>query len=301
MNHLLALSAEVAEALNQHYPVVALESTVIAQGLPWPDNLACAYELEACIRAKGAIPATIALADGKIRLGLEDALLERLAKQPVAKASSRDLAWHLARGSLAATTVAATLLCAQLGGIKVFATGGIGGVHPQQHSPWDISTDLMELARRPLITVCAGAKSVLDLPATLELLETLAVPVLGYRCQQFPAFYVPESGLALTQHTDSVAEIAHTWRMQRALGQTAGLLVTQAIAAEYALPTHLLDTWLVQAKQQAQQAGVHGAALTPFLLARLHQLSAGRSLLANRALLQANASLAAEIAVELQH
>ena len=300
-NDYLRLADEVRDALAAGRPVVALESTVIAHGLPRPDNLAVAREMEAAARAEGAIPATVALLDGRIVVGLSDAELERLATtdEPVAKASRRGLAVALAQKSLAATTVGGTLACAALAGIRVFATGGIGGVHRGAAQTFDISSDLIELGRAPLVTVCAGAKAILDLPLTLEYLETQGVPVIGAQTDELPAFYYRSSGLRVPFRAETPAEVAAMARAQWESGLGGGLLVTCPIPEADALPESVFADALAQAERDADEAGVMGAAVTPFLLGRIATLTGGASVAANRALLLNNTTWAARIAAAL--
>lgn len=291
------LHPEVRGALAAGRPVVALESTVIAHGLPRPLNLDCARELEAIVRANGAVPATVAVLGGRIRVGLTDAELERLAGAAgVAKLSRRDLATAVARGGDGATTVAATLICARLAGIGVFATGGIGGVHRGAEHSFDISADLTELARSPVTVVCAGAKSILDLPKTLEVLETWGVPVLGYGSDRFPGFYVRDTGLGVDARVDDPEAVARIVRARRALGLDGGEVVAAPVPESAALDPEQLDAWIGAALADASAAAVHGKALTPYLLGRLAELSGGLSLGANLALLRHNAGIASHIA-----
>ena len=296
----LRVAREVSEALAAGRPVVALESTVIAHGLPRPANVEVALAMEAAVRAEGATPATIALLDGRICVGLSAEEITRLGEEPgVWKASRRDLGVALARRATAATTVAGTLACAALAGVRVFATGGVGGAHRGAATSFDISADLPELARDPVITVCAGAKAILDLPLTLEYLETHGVPVIGYQTDELPAFYTLESGLRTPHRTESpqdVAEIAHAqWRS----GLGGGLLVTAPIPAEHALPRAAMEAAVERSLAEAATAGVSGPRLTPWLLARVAELTGGESVAANRALLLNNAAIAARIAVAL--
>jgi pseudouridine-5'-phosphate glycosidase len=299
---------EAADAVRSGRPVVALESTLIAHGLPWPINLETARAAEAAVRAEGAAPATIAVWKGRPTIGLTDAELEQLAQaKDVRKASRRDLAAALAQGATAATTVAATMALAHRAGIRVFATGGIGGVHPvapgfRWGQAWpqvpDVSADLAELARTPVAVVCAGAKGILDLTGTLEVLETYGVPVVGYGADEFPAFYVRSSGLPVAARVDSPAEAAGLIAAHWAL-DGAGVVLAQPLPAEEALNPGALAMHLEQAERLASEQGVRGPALTPFLLARLAELSGGATLRANRALVVANARLAARVAVAL--
>ena len=300
-NNHLRLAAEVRDALAAGRPVVALESTVIAHGLPRPTNLTVAREMEVTVRAEGAVPATIALLDGHIIIGLNDAELERLATtdEPVAKASRRGLAVALAQKTLAATTVAGTLACAALAGIRVFGTGGIGGVHRGAAQTFDISADLVELGRSPVVTVCAGIKAILDLPLTLEYLETQGVPVIGAQTDDLPAFYCRTSGLRVPFRAETPAAIAAIARAQWESGLGGGLLITCPIPEAEALPESVFADALAQAERDAAEAQVTGPAITPFLLARIGALTSGMSVAANRALLLNNATWAARIAVAL--
>jgi len=300
-NQYLRLAPEVEDALAADRPVVALESTLIAHGLPRPTNLAVAREMEATIRTEGAVPATIALLDGHIVIGLSDAELERLATtdEPVAKASRRGLAVALAQKSLAATTVAGTLACAALAGIRVFATGGVGGAHRGAAQTFDISADLIELGRAPVVTVCAGIKAILDLPLTLEYLETQGVPVIGAQTDELPAFYCRTSGLRVPFRAETPAEIAAIARAQWLSGLGGGLLVACPIPEADALPESVFADALAQAESDTAEARVTGPAITPFLLSRIGALTSGTSVAANRALLLNNASWAARIATVL--
>ncbi len=291
---LIRLDDEVAQALGDGRPVVALETSIIAQGFPRPDNLALAREMTDAARAAGAVPALIALIDGRVRVGLDDDALVRIATEACAKVSARDLAAVLMSGGLGATTVASTMRIAAEVGITVFATGGIGGVHPGDGPP-DVSADLMELSRRPVAVVCSGAKSILDLPATLELLEALGVPVIGHRTDRFPAFHAVDSGLAAPGRAEDVDEIAAVARVHWALGG-GGVLVCEPPPADLAIPTSQLSGWLTAAHEAAASAGIAGPALTPFLLAELNRLSVGRTMAVNRALALANTRLGARLA-----
>jgi pseudouridine-5'-phosphate glycosidase len=291
----LVLSPEVAAAVRG--PIVALESTIIAHGLPWPDNLAVARELEDTVRRGGAVPATIAVVDGVARVGLPGDVLEQLARDGArfAKAGATDLAVHLARGTSAATTVSSTAMLAAKAGIRVFATGGIGGVH--RGGADDVSHDLPVLARTPIAVVSAGAKAILDLPRTLEVLETLGVLVVGYRTGELPAFYAPRSGLALDHRVDSAAELAEIARCRWDDLGGGGILVANPIPADAAIEG--LEAAIDAALAEAAAAGVTGKRLTPFLLARLAAATGGASVRANRALAVHNAEIAAELAVAL--
>jgi pseudouridine-5'-phosphate glycosidase len=280
--------------------VVALESTLIAQGLPWPQNLETARAAEEAVRSAGAVPATIAILQGRVVVGVGDAALEYLARASgIRKASSRDLGPCLATRADAATTVSATMRIAHLSGIRVFATGGIGGVHPRTPgAPLDVSADLIELSRTPVAVVCAGAKSILDLPATLEVLETLGVPVLGYRSDRFAAFYVQASELPVSARLDTTADLAAACTAHWALSG-AGLLVAQPLQPPHDLPREEFDRIWQKADSIARLQGVNGPALTPFLLGRIAEISDGRTLRANHELIVANARLAGELAVAL--
>ena len=300
MKHLLAFAPEVAAARAAGAPVVALESTIITHGMPYPQNLETARLVEAEVRAAGAVPATIAVMGGRIRIGLTDAELDALAQSPGAmKLSRADLAVCLARGATGATTVAATMIAAHLAGIAVFATGGIGGVHRGAEASFDISADLRELAQTPVTVVAAGAKAILDLPKTLEVLETLGVPVIAFGQNAFPAFWSRDSGLPAPLRMDSAAEIAAAHRMRAALGLAGGQLVANPIPPEAEIARDEITPVIERALAEAAAAGVAAKAVTPFLLARIFALTEGRSLAANISLVRANARLAAEIATEI--
>ena len=300
MNSLLSIAPEVSAALAAGRPVVALESTIISHGMPYPQNLEMARRVEAIIREEGAVPATIAVADGRIHIGLDEALLHRLATaKDVAKLSRRDLAGILASGGLGATTVAATMIAAHLAGIRVFATGGIGGVHRGVEATMDVSADLDELARTPVAVVCAGAKSILDLPKTLEYLETRGVPVIGYGTDTLPAFFTRSSGLALALRRDTPEEVAALLDAQAALGFPAGAVIANPIPEAHALPQAEIDAAIASALADAGREGVGGKGVTPYLLARIVALTGGRSLTANIALVEHNARLGARIAKAL--
>jgi pseudouridine-5'-phosphate glycosidase len=295
----LRRSPEVAEALDANQPVVALESTIVAHGLPWPHNLEVARELEAAVRQGGATPATIAVIDGIARIGLAGDELERLAREGArfVKASTTDLAVAMARHGCAATTVSATAYLAVSAGVRVFATGGIGGVH--RGDAFDVSHDLVALSRLPIAVVSAGAKSLLDLPRTLEALETLGVLVLGYRCDELPAFYRRSSGLRLPHRVDTVDELAGILRQhwQRLGGQ--GALIANPIPAAAELPADQIDGVIEAALSRAAAEGITGKALTPFLLSRIAAATEGRAVAANRALAIHNAQVGAELAAAL--
>jgi pseudouridine-5'-phosphate glycosidase len=293
-------SAEVSEALRTHRPVVALESTIISHGMPYPDNLTTAQAVEQVVRDHGAVPATIALVDGVLRIGLDDAGLERLANDPnVAKASRKDLPALIAAGATAGTTVAATMFLAHRAGIGIFATGGIGGVHRGAEQTYDISADLTELGSTAVTVVCAGAKSILDLPKTLEVLETQGVPVIGVGTDEFPAFFTPASGLPVDHRVDSAKELARVVALHRSLGLPGGVLVANPIPAADALVASEIDAIISQALADADREGVTRKEVTPYLLARINELTVGRSLIANVALIRNNAAFAADLAVAL--
>jgi pseudouridine-5'-phosphate glycosidase len=296
----LVVEPEVAAAVAAGAAAVALESTIITHGMPYPQNLDMARNVEAKVRAGGAVPATIAIMDGRFRVGLSDAELERLARAggKAEKASRRDIAALVAGGGTAGTTVATTMSLAALAGIAVFATGGIGGVHRGAETSFDISADLEELARTPVAVVCAGAKSILDIPKTLEVLETKGVPVLGYRTIEFPAFWARSSGFKLERRYDDPAAIAAIIDMQVTLGM-GGLLVTNPIPEEDAIDAAEMSHWISAALQDAEREGITGNRATPYLLKRIFELTNGRSLAANIALVEHNAAAAAEIAVAL--
>ena len=301
----------VAEALRQGRPVVALESTIIAHGLPRPRNVEAALEAERLVRAEGAVPATVGILDGRLCVGLEEGEIRRLGGvgatsaaagsggRHVLKASRRDLGAALGLGLDAATTVSATMIAARLAGITVFATGGIGGVHRGVEQTLDVSADLRELARTPVIVVSAGAKAILDLPRTLEYLETEGVAVVGFGTDEFPAFYSRSSGLMIGLRADTPGEIARVWKAQRALGIEQGLLVANPIPAEAEIPAVEIEGMITRALAEMPARGIRGKGVTPFLLGRLLELSAGRSLEANLALLANNVRLGARIAREL--
>lgn len=296
---LLFIRPDIAEAIRLKKPVVALESTLIAHGLPWPLNLETARAAEAAVRAEGGVPATIAVWEGRPTVGLSDTELEGLARRKdVLKASRRDLAVAVAKKLTAATTVAATMLLANKAGIRLFATGGIGGAHRDTVHPWDISADLSELALTPVAVVCAGAKSILDIPRTLEILETEGVPVVGYGTDEFPAFYVHSSGEPITARVDSPRQAADLLRAHWELGG-AGVVLAQPIDPHVALEPASFMSALSAAEEAALGHGVRGKELTPFLLGRLAEITEGQTLRANHTLVIANARLAAQVARSL--
>ena len=291
---------EVGTALAAGRAVVALETTLLSHGMPYPQNLQTARAVEAAVRADGAVPATIAIVRGAIHVGLTDEQLTHIATATsVLKLSRADLAYAVANGRDGATTVAATMLCARWAGIEVFATGGIGGVHRGAQETMDISADIEELARTPVTVVCAGAKALLDIPKTLEMLETLGVPVIGYRTDEFPAFWSRSSGLRCPLRLDTPVAIAALIRAQRGLALDTGILIANPIDARDEIPRADMEETIRGAIEQSTQAGIVGKAVTPWLLARIAAMTAGRSLTTNMALIEQNAHLAARIAVAL--
>ncbi len=301
LHEYLKISPAVQKALDDGRPVLALESTIISHGMPYPQNLETARLCEAEARKHGVEPATVAIIHGKLCAGLTDEELEYLAKAgpKVAKASRRDLPILAARGADGATTVAATMIVAAMAGIRVFATGGIGGVHRGAEVTMDISADLEELARTPVAVVCAGAKSILDLGLTLEYLETKGVPVLGYRTETLPAFYTDESDFKVDYRMDSPEEIAAAVTAQRDMGYPGGMLITNPIPHQYAMPKDVIDAAINQALAEAKEQGVKGKATTPFLLARVCELTRGESLKSNIKLVLNNVALGAQIAAAM--
>jgi pseudouridine-5'-phosphate glycosidase len=299
-SEILVYSAEVADALANYQAVVALESTLITHGFAYPDNVNTALAMEDAIRAEGAIPATIAVLDGKITVGLSRQQIEDLAamdRASVRKCSRRDLPLTVGLRQTGATTVAGTMIVAHMAGLKVFATGGIGGVH--RGHPEDVSADLIELGRTPVTVVCAGAKSILDLPLTLEVLETQGVPVLGYGTDTLPAFYSRSSGLPIDQRVDSPAEVAAIVAARDALGLQHGTLVAVPVPEADALPIEEAEQAIAQATREADEQGIHGKDVTPFVLARVLDLTGGRSKVANIAALVNNARVGAQIAIAI--
>ena len=291
-------SSEINRALETNLPIVALESTVITHGLPQPQNIQLARDMEAIIKREGATPATIALLDGKIRIGLTDEELARLAgaKSPL-KVSHRDFATAIVKKANGGTTVAGTMFAAHNAGIKVFATGGIGGVHKE--SSFDISTDLHALAEIPMIVVCAGAKAILDLPATLEYLETMGVPVVGYQTNTFPEFYSRDGNLNVSVRLDSPKDVADFAQTHWSLGMRSAVLVANPVPETDAIPKSVMEPVISKASREAREKKIHGQALTPFLLSRISELTNEKSMRANLALLLNNAQLAAQISKAL--
>src|SRR5271165_6191170 len=297
---LLDFSPEIAQALSAKQPIVALESTIITHGMPYPRNVETALSVEAAAREMGAIPATIAVIDGRFRVGLDRSEIERLGELTggVVKASRRDLALVAARKGSAGTTVAATMFIASLAGLEVFATGGIGGVHRGAEETFDISADLVALSRTRVAVVCAGAKSILDIEKTLEYLETQGVAIVGYRCDEFPAFYARSSGFRLEHRCDGLHDLARMIRLQREIGP-GGLLIANPVPDDHALEEAMIEERIAVAVEEAKAQGVAKKEATPFLLKRVVELTGGRSLEANIALIRNNAILAAQTAVEL--
>jgi len=293
----LRIAEEVREAIAARRPVVALETTIVTHGMPYPDNLATARSVEAEIRSHGAVPATIAVMGGAVRVGLSESELESLATaKGVLKLSRNDLAYAIATGQAGATTVAATMICARLAGIRVFATGGIGGIHRGAETSFDISADLEELARTSVAVVCAGAKALLDLPKTLEYLETRGVPVICYRTSEFPAFWSRSSGLPAPLRLDSASEIARLLELKWSLGLEGGAVIANPVDAADEIPSAEMAGYIQTAVAEAAARGIAGKSVTPYILARLVELTNGRSLRANIALVRSNARLAAELA-----
>ncbi len=301
MNRYLDISPEVHMALDAGLPVVALESTIISHGMPYPQNVETALLVEQTIRDCGAVPATIAIIGGRLKAGLSRDEIEHLGKagRAVAKASRRDLPALVARGADGATTVTTTMIIAHMAGISVFATGGIGGVHRGAETSMDISADLEELAQTPVMVVCAGAKSILDLGLTLEYLETRGVPVIGYGTEELPAFYTRSSGFKVDYRVDGPEELAAMFRAQRDLAYKGGMLVTNPIPEKYSMDKAVIDAAIEQALKESREQGIHGKETTPFLLARVVELTGGSSLESNIQLVLNNARVAAETAKAL--
>ena len=293
---------EVREALERGRPVVALESTLISHGFPYPENLKVAGEIEEIIRGCGVVPATIAVIKGKIKVGLARGELEFMAtSKDILKASRRDLAVIVAKGLNGATTVAATMIVAEMAGIKIFATGGIGGVHRGVEKIFDISADLQELARTPVVVVCSGAKAILDLPLTKEYLETMGVPVIGFGSEELPAFYCRESGLKVDYVVNDEVEAVKIIRAMQDLELGGGMIIANPIPEEYALSMEYMNEVIEEAVRAAEKEGVKGKKLTPYLLGRINELTGGKSLKANIELVKNNARVAAKIAYELKN
>jgi len=301
MNRYLDIAPEVAQALSEGKPVVALESTIISHGMPYPRNVETALTVENTIRENGAVPATIAIIGGRLKAGLSAQEIEYLGRagRSVAKASRRDIAALVAGKADGATTVTTTMMIAHMAGIRVFATGGIGGVHRGAETTMDISADLEELGTTPVMVVCAGAKSILDLGLTLEYLETKGVPVIGYGTDELPAFYTRKSGFNVDYRVDSPKELAELFAASCELGLRGGMLVTNPIPEEYSMDKAVIDAAIERALSECSELGIHGKETTPFLLARVAELTGGDSLESNIKLVLNNAALAAKTAVEL--
>ncbi len=302
MNPYLDLSEEVDDALRMHMPIVALESTIITHGMPWPQNLETAMEVEKVVREEGAVPATIAIIGGRLKVGLSSNELRRLADGSLhpMKASRRDIPVLVAQQGNGATTVAGTMLIAEMAGIHLFATGGIGGVHRGAEKTWDVSADLEELANSNVAVVCAGAKAILDLPKTMEYLETKGVPVIGFGTSELPAFYTLHSGIRLSQHLDTPWEIASLLYAKWALGLRGGVVIANPIPVQYSMDASLIDAAIQKAIEESEAKGLQGAELTPYLLARIVEITGGDALEANIALVENNARVAARIAKEYE-
>ncbi len=300
MKNCLSFSDDVASALASGKPVVALESTIITHGMPWPQNFETALGVEEVVRENGAVPATIAVFDGKIHIGLDREQLEKLAKMSdVMKLSRADFAFALAMKKPGSTTVAATMMAAELAGIDVFATGGIGGVHKGAEKTFDISADLTELGRTNTIVVCAGAKAILDVEKTLEVLETQGVPVIGFGCDNVPAFWSRDSPYDVPLRLDQASDIADLWQARKDIGQNGGVLITNPVPLADEISALEMGQYIHQAINEAEAAGVKGKAVTPWLLGRIVEITDGRSLKTNIALIRNNAKLAAQISVAL--
>ena len=301
MNKYLDIKDEVKQALKEGRPVVALESTIISHGMPYPKNVETALRVEQTIRDNGAVPATIAIIGGRLKVGLTSEDLEYFGKKgpAITKVSRRDIALIAARGQDGATTVAATMIIAAMAGVKVFATGGIGGVHRGAEKTMDISADLDEFTKTPMIVVCAGAKAILDLNLTMEYLETKGVPVFCYRTDELPAFYTKSSGIKAPNRADSPKEIADIFNAQQALGMNGGILVTNPIPDQYSMDPERINAAIDQAIKEMEKAGIHGKETTPYLLDKVQKLTGGDSLESNIMLVLNNAELAAKIASQL--
>lgn len=301
LEQFLDVAPEVAEAVRNNKPVVALESTIISHGMPYPQNVETALNVEKVIRDNGAIPATTAIIGGRLKAGLSKDEIEYLGKtgQGVTKVSRRDIPVIVAKGMDGASTVATTMIIAAMAGVRIFATGGVGGVHRGAQQTFDISADLEELAHTPVTVVCAGAKAILDLPLTLEYLETQGVPVLGYQTEELPAFYTRKSGLSVDYRIDTPQELAKVIHVKQELGLQGGVLVTNPIPEEYSMDPDTINRAIDQAIEESKQQGIHGKDTTPFLLARVKDITGGDSLDSNIQLVYNNAKVAAQTAVEL--
>ncbi|MBP9192810.1 MAG: pseudouridine-5'-phosphate glycosidase [Ignavibacteria bacterium] len=295
----LSISEEVKDAVAESRPLVALESTIISHGMPYPQNYETAYKIENTVRENGAVPATIALLNGKIKIGLNNNEIEFLSKESgILKASRRDIPVIISQNLNAATTVSATMICAALCGIKIFATGGIGGVHRNGNNTFDISADLTELSQTNVAVVSAGVKSILDIGLTLEYLETMGVPVIGYKTEEFPAFYTRESGFKVNYKLDTPGEIASAIKTKWDLGLNGGVIIANPIPEEFSFDKNLIDKAIDEALAKADTKGIKGKDVTPFLLSEIKEITKGKSLDANIQLVLNNAKLAAEISIE---
>ncbi len=300
-NKYLDVAPEVERALSEGRPVVALESTIISHGMPYPQNVQTALEVEKIVRENGAVPATIAILGGRLKVGISEKEIDYLGKKgtDVIKTSRRDVPVLVAKKEDGAATVATTMLIAEMAGVQVFATGGIGGVHRGAEVTMDISADLEELAMTPVLVICAGAKAILDLGLTLEYLETKGVPVIGYQTEELPAFYTRESGFSVDYRLDTPAEIAEAWTTKRELGMRGGMLVTNPIPEEYSMDAVYINKCIDEAVEEAKEKGIKGKETTPFLLAKVKDITGGDSLDANIQLVYNNAKLAAQVASEM--
>ncbi|CCF13535.1 pseudouridine-5'-phosphate glycosidase [Brevibacillus sp. 7WMA2] len=299
MKNYLTFTEEVAHALENKLPIVALETTIISHGMPYPQNMEMAKKVEQIIRDNGAVPATIGIMDGKIKIGLTDQELEEFAtNKSVEKVSRRDFPYILASGKIGATTVAGTMIAAELAGIEMFATGGIGGVHREGEVTWDVSADLTELANTSVAVVCAGCKSILDIGRTLEYLETQGVPVVGYKTDEFPSFYSRKSGYGVDFTLDTPDTVASVMDTKWKLGMQGGMVISNPVPEESALPYDQIEAAIQQALAEAKENNIAGKKVTPFLLSKVKELTAGKSLETNIALVYHNAEVAAKIAVE---
>ncbi len=300
-NKYLDVALEVREALAAGKPVVALESTIISHGMPYPQNVQTALNVEKIVRDNGAVPATVAILGGRLKVGISEEEIDYLGKkgQKVIKSSRRDVPVLVAKGEDGAATVATTMLISAMAGVKVFATGGIGGVHRGAEVTMDISADLEELAMTPVLVVCAGAKAILDLGLTLEYLETKGVPVIGYQTEELPAFYTRESGFKVDYRLDTPAEVAAAWKTKLELGMKGGMLVTNPIPEEYSMDAKYINQSIDEALEEAKAQGIKGKETTPFLLAKVSEITGGDSLDANIQLVYNNAKLGAQIACEM--
>ncbi|QOS97698.1 pseudouridine-5'-phosphate glycosidase [Brevibacterium sp. JNUCC-42] len=302
MKNYLTFTEEVTHALENKLPIVALETTIISHGMPYPQNIEMAKKVEQIIRDNGAVPATIGIMDGKIKIGLNDQELEEFAtNKSVEKVSRRDFPYVLATGKIGATTVAGTMIAAELAGIEMFATGGIGGVHRDGEVTWDVSADLTELANTSVAVVCAGCKSILDIGRTLEYLETQGVPVVGYKTDEFPSFYSRKSGYGVDYKLDTPDSVAAVMDMKWKLGMHGGMVISNPVPEEAALPYDQIESVILQALAEAKENNIAGKKVTPFLLSKVKELTAGKSLETNIALVYHNAEVAAKVAVAFKN